>query len=366
MNWDTVFLYNTVRDWVIALSVIVGLLLLIRIFRTIIFKKVKTWASKTESTVDDFAVRIVERSILPMAYLGAVYAGLYYLQFPPRVHRVINVALLVAGTFFVLKLISGFIHFFLLRAIRHHENREAKAKQLRGILLVINIVVWILGLVFLLSNLGYNITAVITGLGVGGIAIALASQVVLGDLFSYFVIFFDRPFEIGDSIQVDDKSGTVEYIGIKTTRLRTLSGEQLVVSNTNLTNARVHNFKRMETRRIAFKLGLVYQTPAEKLRQVPELVKEIITSTPDITYDRGHFSGYGAFSLDFEFVYHVNSPDYLLYMDRQQSIYLQIFETFEREGLQFAYPTQQLIVDMQNPNGENERMETHYSRRFNS
>ncbi|HYF32937.1 MAG TPA: mechanosensitive ion channel family protein [Chitinophagaceae bacterium] len=347
INWDSIYFHNSVRNWAIALSLIIGLLLLIRIFRTIILKRMKAWSERTESQLDDFAVRLISRAVLPLAYLASVYAGFYYLGFPPRIERVINVAFLVAGTFFVLKLISGFVHFFLYRAISHHENREAKGKQLRGILFVINVVVWILGLVFLISNLGYDITAVITGLGVGGIAIALASQVVLGDLFSYFVIFFDRPFEIGDYITVDDKNGTVEYIGIKTTRLRTLSGEQLIVSNTNLTNARVHNFKRMDTRRIQFTLGVTYETSVEKLKRIPEIVQQIITSTPDLRYDRGHFSGYGAFSLNFEFVYFVNTPDYNLYMDRQQSIYFAIFEAFAKEGIEFAYPTQQLLVDIQ-------------------
>lgn len=353
MNWDTVYFNNTLRDWTIALSVMVGLMLIIRIFRMIIFKRVQTWADRTESKLDDYAVRIFARSIIPLLYVAAVYAGIYYLQVPPKTDRVLHVGFLIAGTFFVLRLISGFIHFSLYRAIRHHENREAKEKQLRGILFIINVVVWIVAFVFLLDNLGYNITAVITGLGVGGIAIALASQVILGDLFSYFVIFFDRPFEIGDSIQVDDKSGTVEYIGIKTTRLRTLSGEQLIVSNTNLTNSRVHNFKRMATRRVVFRLGVVYRTPVEKLRRIPEMVKEIITSLDDIVYDRGHFAGYGSFSLDFEFVYVFQSPDFNVHMDRQQSIFLAIFEAFDREGIEFAYPTQELLVKMEQQEGKN-------------
>lgn len=348
MNWDTVYFNNTVRDWTIALSLIVGLMLIFRVFRTIVLKRLKAWTATTESTTDDFAVRLTERAVLPMLYLAGFYAGIYYLTFPARVDRILKIGLLVAGTFFILKLISGFIHFFLFRAIRHQENRVAKEKQLRGILFIINVAVWIMGFVFLLSNLGYNITAVITGLGVGGIAIALASQVVLGDLFSYFVIFFDRPFEIGDAIQVDDKSGTVEYIGIKTTRVRATSGEQLIFSNTNLTSSRVHNFKRMERRRVQFSIGVVYRTPAEKLKRIPELVKQIITSKPDIDYDRGHFAAYGDFSLKFEFVYFVNTADYGIFMDRQQSIYFEIFEVFEREGIDFAYPTQEILVQMEN------------------
>ena len=359
MNWDTVYFHNTLRDWVIAFSVILGLMLLARLFRKLIFRRLKDWAGRTESKLDDLGVRIIERSILPLIYLAGVYAGLSYLDFTPRVERALRVGFMIAGTFFVLRLISSFIRFSLLRAIKGHDNREAKEKQLRGILFVINVLVWVIAFVFLLDNLGYNITAVITGLGVGGIAIALASQVILGDLFSYFVIFFDRPFEIGDAIQVDDKLGTVEYIGIKTTRLRTLSGEQLIVSNTNLTNSRVHNFKRMSTRRIQFSLGVVYRTPAGKLRRIPDIVKNIITSYPDLVYDRGHFSGYGSFSLNFEFVYIVQTADFNLYMDRQQQIYFAIFDAFEKEGIEFAYPTQELLVKMEKPeNGEAEHADS--------
>jgi small-conductance mechanosensitive channel len=148
------------------------------------------------------------------------------------------------------------------------------------------------------------------------------------------------------------RSGTVEYIGIKTTRLRATSGEQLIFSNTNLTNARVHNHKRMQTRRVQFVLGVVYRTPAEKLKRIPELVKQIITSKPDLTYDRGHFAAYGDFSLKFEFVYMVNTADYGVFMDRQQAIYFEIFEVFEREKIEFAYPTQEIQVQLQNGNDE--------------
>src|SRR3546814_878321 len=144
-------------------------------------------------------------------------------------------------------------------------------RQNRGIMFILNVVIWIFGLVLLLSNLGYDVTAIVAGMGIGGIAIALAAQTILGDLFSYFVIFFDRPFEIGDFIVVDDKSGTVEYVGIKTTRLKSLGGEQLVFSNTDLTNSRLHNYKRMERRRIVFKLGVVYETPEKKLKLIPEI-----------------------------------------------------------------------------------------------
>ena len=181
-------------------------------------------------------------------------------------------------------------------------------------------------------------------MGIGGIAIALAAQTILGDLFSYFVIFFDRPFQIGDFIIVEDNMGTIEYIGIKTTRIRTLSGEQLICSNTYLTNSRIHNYKRMEERRIVFKLGVTYQTTSEIVKEIPVIVKEIIESTKDVRLDRGHFSGFGDFSLDFEFVYYILSADYNVFMDKQQEIYHRILCRFESEKIDFAYPTQTLYT----------------------
>jgi small-conductance mechanosensitive channel len=210
---------------------------------------------------------------------------------------------------------------------------------------LINIFVWVIGLVFLMGNLGFDISAVIAGLGIGGIAIALAAQAILGDLFSYFVIFFDRPFEVGDFITVQDKVGTVEYTGIKTTRLRALTGEQLVFSNTDLTNSRIHNFKKMQERRVLFRLGVVYQTSAAQLKEIPQIVKNIIEKHSDVRFDRGHFATYGDFSLNFEFVYFVIGSEYVKYMDTQQSINLEIYDEFEKRGIEFAYPTQTLFVN---------------------
>ena len=211
-------------------------------------------------------------------------------------------------------------------------------------IIILKATVWVLGFVFLLDNLGYNVTTIITGLGIGGIAIALAAQTILGDIFSYFVIFFDRPFEIGDFIEVDDKKGNVEYIGIKTTRLRAIGGEQLICSNKDLTDSRVHNHKRMVRRRIAFTIGIVYQTSAEKIKKIPVIIKEIIESKNHTEFDRSHFSGFGDFSLNFETVYFIKNGQFTDYMDEQEKIYIELFEAFEKEKIEFAYPTQTLFA----------------------
>jgi len=225
------------------------------------------------------------------------------------------------------------------------EEAQRRIKQMRGITAIVSFFIWVLGFIFLLDNLGFEITTVIAGLGIGGIAIALAAQAVLGDLFSYFVIFFDRPFEIGDFIVIGEFRGNIEHIGIKTTRVRSLSGEQLIFANSDLTSSRIQNFKRMDKRRVVFKLGVTYQTPAEKIEQAVKIVEQIIIDHPDVTYDRGHFATFGAFSLDLEFVYFVLSNDYNQYMNIQQDVNFRVLREFEKLGVAFAYPTQTLFVN---------------------
>jgi len=336
---------NTLEAYSIAIGILIIGLLLVKILQKIVIYRLKKWADKTETTLDDLLIKSVEKSVIPLLYFGVFYSAITSLTFIPRVSKIIEIASLFITTFFIVRFIASSILITLTYFIKKQERGEEKARQLRGMTVLINIFVWVIGIVFLMDNLGFDISAVIAGLGIGGIAIALAAQTILGDLFSYFVIFFDRPFEVGDFIVVQDKVGTVEYTGIKTTRVRALSGEQLVFSNTDLTNSRIHNFKKMERRRVVFKLGVIYQTTAEQLTQISEFVKEIIEKQPDTVFDRGHFATYGDFSLNFEFVYYVIGADYVKYMDTQQKINLEVYREFEKRGLEFAYPTQTLFVN---------------------
>ncbi|NQT00098.1 MAG: mechanosensitive ion channel family protein, partial [Candidatus Omnitrophica bacterium] len=223
-------------------------------------------------------------------------------------------------------------------------KEEVLEGSLSGILKVVKVLIWALAIVFFLDNLGFKISAVIAGLGIGGIAVALAAQAVLGDLFSYFAILFDRPFEIGDFIIMGEYLGTIEHIGIKTTRIRSLSGEQLVFSNTDLTKSRLRNYKRMGKRRVVFKLGVTYQTALKQLQIIPGVIEDIVKGIKETTFDRAHFSSYGDFSLVFEAVYYVMDRDYNKYMDIQQEINFAIKKEFEARGIEFAYPTQTLYV----------------------
>lgn len=196
----------------------------------------------------------------------------------------------------------------------------------------------------ILANMGYNVTSLIAGLGIGGIAIGLALQNILGDLFSSLAIYFDKPFKVGDFVIVDQYMGTVKHVGVKTTRIEALQGEEIVVSNSDLTNSRIQNFGVMQRRRIAFNFGVTYDTSAEKLKAIPGWVKKIIDDIEITEYDRSNFKGFGDSSLDFENVYYLNSGDYNEYMNTQEEINLAIVQKFEEEGVEMAFPTQTVHV----------------------
>ena len=341
---SSTYLNNTIQNYLFSIAIIIAGLLLIRIFKSLLLKKIIGWSGKTTTHLDDFIVSSIERFGIPALYIATVYAGITFLTLSPRLHSILNVAITFAITFLVIQLISSIILVLLRSYILRQEHGTEKVKQLGGIMLLINVIIWGIGILFFFDNIGYDITAIIAGLGIGGIAIALAAQNILGDLFNYFVIFFDRPIEIGDFIVVDDKNGVVDYIGIKTTRIKTLSGEQLIFSNSDLMNSRIHNFKRMKERRVVFKIGVTYQASLENLKKLPGIFKAIIEEQNPVRFDRAHLSGYGDSSIDFEMVYIVLDAEYNKYMDIQQAINLRIFEEFENMGLEFAYPTRTLFV----------------------
>lgn len=334
---------NTVKDFLIAAGIIGGGLIVLALVRRILLKRMYAWAEQTTTTLDDAIVKAIERFGLPMMNFIVIYWGLSFLTFTERGAHLLEVATGAIVTFFIVRLISASIQLILQRHISKQEGGTEKLKQLGGIMLIVNIIIWMLGGLALFDNLGYDVTTIIAGLGIGGIAIALAAQNILGDLFNYFVIFFDRPFEIGDFIIVDDKKGTVEYIGIKTTRLKALSGEQLILSNSDLTQSRLHNYKRLQSRRIVFSFGVLHETTLQQLEEIPVIIKSIIGELPVAQFDRAHFFSYGNFSLNFEVVYYVNNPEYSVYMDVQQKINLRMYAEFAKRGIQFAYPTQRVI-----------------------
>ena len=321
------------------------------LFKVIVIKKLKKWADGTPNPIDNFFVNAIESTLIPLAYFGLFYMVLSSLaSIPvvltkfPIIKKIIKDFGVIVLTISVIRMIAGLVSYAMEIYWLKGEKNTTKEVAFNGIIMLVRGIVWALGIIFLLDNFGFNISSILTGLGIGGVAIALAAQAVLGDLFSYLAIFFDRPFEVGDFIVSGEIRGTVEHIGIKTTRIRSISGEQLILSNSQLTNSKISNYRRMEERRVQFHLGVTYQTSTEKLSQIPETITRIIQQFPETRFDRAHFSSFGDSSLVIEVVYFVLSNDYNKYMDIHQQVNLAIKKSFEGDAIDFAYPTQTVFV----------------------
>jgi small-conductance mechanosensitive channel len=266
-------------------------------------------------------------------------------ELPDKTEKIIRTITVVAFLLQAAIWGGGFITFWLTRyRKRRLEEDPSSITTYSALGFIARFVLWTIILLLILDNLGIDITTLIAGLGIGGIAVALALQNILSDLFASLSIVLDKPFVIGDFIIVGDLMGTVEKIGLKTTRVRSLSGEQLVFSNNDLLQSRIRNYQRMQERRVVLSFGVAFRTPHEKLAAIPHLVREIIESQEHARFDRAHLSGLGSYSLNFEVVYYIKSPDYTLYMDTQQAINLELCRRLRGEEIRLAYPTQILYV----------------------
>jgi len=342
---DIAFLGNSVFDYLICVFIILAGFVTIKVFQLFLLRRLRKWAEKTATTFDDFVLGVVKRTFVPLAYLGVIYLAVNTLVLDPLLGKIISIAGIAILTIFTARLLTVIIDYGFKVYWEARGKNAVLERSLKGILNVIKLAIWGLAVILLLDNLGFKVSAVIAGLGIGGVAVALAAQAILGDLFSYFAIVFDRPFEIGDFIIIGEYLGTIEYIGVKTTRIRSLGGEQLIFSNADLTNSRVRNYKRMKKRRVVFKLGVTYQTTLEQLKLIPGIIEKAIKSVKDTAFDRAHFRSYGDFSLVFEIVYYVLSADYNKYMNIQQEINFIVKKEFEAKKIEFAYPTQTVFLD---------------------
>ena len=300
--------------------------------------------ARTEATeVLEIPLQAASRTTFAFMLVVAAYAGLTVLDLDPRAASLLQKAITIALFWQAGLWASTAANAWLdhRRKVTIEEDKAA-AGSIGIIRFVARTLVWAMVLLLTLDNLGIDITALVAGLGIGGIAVALAVQNVLGDLFASLSIALDQPFVLGDFLVVGEHMGTVEFIGIKSTRLRSLTGEQIIMANADLLGGRLRNYGRMKERRIVFTIGVTYETPRSKLKAVAPLLRTIIEEQEDARFDRAHFAKYGPYSLDFEAVYYVRSPDYTRYMDVQQAINFRLHEAMERLGVEFAYPTQTL------------------------
>lgn len=348
------FFNNLVSEYLLALVILVlGFIIIKFILRTLILKRLKDWIINSSIPFNNRLLQVFEAVIIPLLYLGVLYISIGNLELHPIINQAIDAVVLIFATFIGVRFIGKIIEYILTTYWLAGEDEETRQQTVEILSPALRIATWTIGIVFLLGNLGFNVSALIASLGVGGIAIALAAQGVFQELFSYFAIVLDKPVKIGDFIIVGDLIGTVEDIGIKTTRLRSLSGEELILSNSDLTNSRIRNYKRMQERRIVFSIGVAYETSLEQLKAIPSYIEEIIKKTEDTRFDRCHFHSYGDFSLNFEIVYYMTTPDYTAYMNAQQKINWEIKELFEAQGIEIAYPTQVLYLNQSEPVSNN-------------
>ncbi len=338
---------NPIQGYVTAFVIFAVAIVVLRVFKFVVLRKLKSVAKKTKNEVDDLAIGVIDSIGWPFYIFVALYISSNVLIIPSLAGQVVYYILILLGTFYVAKGIGKFLDYSTKKVAdrRKKEDEETDTTIISLLGKIIKVIIWLVALLFILSSFGIDISGALIGVGVSGIVIGFALQNVLSDLFASFSIYLDKPFKKGDFIVIGQDMGTIEKIGIKSTRIKTLQGQMLIVSNQELTSTRVNNYAKMEKRRVVVTLGVTYQTKTVKLKKIPGIVKKIVESTKHTEFNRCHFKEYGDFNLKAELVYYIDNKDYNLYMDVNQEINLKIKEAFEKEGIEFAYPTQTIFLE---------------------
>jgi small-conductance mechanosensitive channel len=350
IDWlDYEILGNTTLTWGIATGLFLFAWLALLLLRRLVVQRLRKLDQRKNSVAAlNVAVDVAQATRGWFLFAIALFVGSRFLELPEDVdawaYRAATIAALLQGGLWLSAGVTKSI-----KKKREHDLEESPddVAAMDILSFIARVTIWSLVLLAVLDNLGVNITTLIAGLGVGGIAVALAAQNILGDLFASLSIVLDKPFVVGDFLSIGDFLGSVENVGIKTTRMRSLSGEQLIFANNDLLSSRIRNYGRMFERRVVFSIGVTYQTPADTLKAIPDLLRDAVESQDQVRFDRAHFQKYGDFALIFEVVYFVLSPNYNKYMDIQQEVNLKIYEEFEARGIEFAYPTQTLFISHQ-------------------
>jgi small-conductance mechanosensitive channel len=343
---ETRYFGNTTWEWSVAAAIAAGLLFLLLLLRRVVRARYARLAATPQTELMEIPLKVASRTAGWFLLIASVFAGALALDLPDNAAPVLKTVFTVAVFWQVGLWATTAVLASLERKQQIASTTDRAAASSLGIIgFLARATIWSFVLLLTLDNLGIQIKPLLAGLGIGGIAVALAAQNILGDLFASLSITLDRPFVIGDSLSVDEFNGTVEYIGVKSTRLRSVNGEQIIIPNSNLLSSRVRNNARMQERRVVLNLSVDQETPREALRKIPEQLRALIQSYRDVRFDRSHFAKIGATSFDFEAVYFVLTPDYTRHMDILQEINLRIIESFEREGVHFAQPSQRLLLE---------------------
>lgn len=350
INWtewlQLTVLGNTLTAWLVGLGLTLLVGGLLPLLKRQLGRRLGALARRDGAQLSRYAAEIVDGTRRSVMWLVALFVGARAVNLTPKIDvalaSIAAVALLLQAALWAQRALDV----WLQRRIERARAADAAGATTLGLLgFVCRVALWAVVLLMVLDNLGFNITALVASLGVGGVAVALAVQNILGDLFASLSIALDKPFVIGDFIVVDGIAGTVEYVGLKTTRLRSLEGQQVVFANADLLKSRINNYKRLYERRVLFGFGVLYRTPVQTLAAIPGWVRQIVEEQPDTRFDRAHFKGFGDSSLNFEVVYFVLDPDYNRYMDIHQAINLELVRRVAAAGVDFAFPTRTLHVE---------------------
>ncbi len=330
------FLGNTVQNFLIALALFFIFKFILKQLIIRLIAKLELIVTKTKTKLDDHLVDVLA-NIHPRFYdFLSIYFALKTLKLTPIADKLIDNLLAAIIIIQIVSSLNTFSNYLLRRLLHSSDSSEEDKTVFEGFSLLIRIVLWVSGLLFLLANLGINISSLATSLGIGGIAIALAVQYILGDLFSSFSIYFDKPFAVGDTIIVDKYTGTVKRIGLKSTRIQTLQGEELVIGNKELISSKIQNFNRMDKRRVIFTISLSLDSSAEQVKLAKKIISEAILESENAELERVNFFDFSHNALNIEVVYSHKNADYAEYMNEREIINLKIKSNFEKEGINLA------------------------------
>jgi len=341
------FYGNDLQTWLIALGLFAGTIIILQVIKRIIKIRLAALIKKSSTEIDDVFLPLIRETRLLFFVVLGVYIGSTVLSLPQSdqeiLNRVLYLGLFLQSGFWGMGLINYYVNRGVSGKLDEDDGEVATTIDIFG--LIAKIALWILVGLLILDNFEVEVNSLIASLGIGGIAVALAVQNVLGDLFASLSIAMDKPFVIGDLIVVDEYTGTVQDIGLKSTRIRSLSGEELVFSNTDLLSSRIRNYKGLQERRNVLTFGVSYDTPHEKLQSVPDMVQDAITDLEKVRFDRCHLKEMGDFALMYETVYYVEDPDYSYFMDVQEKINLVLNQRFQEEEIGLPYPTQKVLLE---------------------
>ena len=337
-----IFLGNTVLEWLIAVVLLLVIASLLRLAEMVVVHRLKALSKRTKMNIDDVLVKFLQGISWYFYSAVSLFCAVQHLALPELASMVVKFIFLTAIAVELIKIAEKIVVKIISAQLKRSKSESQSLLTAAG--LITRVVMWAVDILMILSNMGVNVTSLIASLGIGGLAVSLALQPVFQDMFSSFSIILDKPFEEGDFIEYGDFKGTVKKIGLKTTRLQALQGEEIVIPNTELTSGKIQNFKKLQRRRIVFGIGLTYDTPAEKLREIPQIIEDIITDLEDVTFDRAHFKEFADSSLNYEIVYFMEVAEFPVYMDRQETMNIRIHEEFQKRGLEMAFPSRTVYM----------------------